>query len=961
MATPVADAYIAASGAAVYGGRYPSGAIVTGSVTLDDLSSSGTVVGYAAPAPVSDIVQFLTSDGGTATGSGNLSSPTREYWHSRLGFQWKRTNVLGNWLDSAQTEEGTVAYGSSAALTTLGQVASITVTALVSRWMSNGLNRGFYLKARSSAWPIYFHGRTASVGDRPVLTVVTSTSTFTLTAAANAHWNISTYSGYASSLQWALANGSNPAILRFDLSTVTGTVSSATLTFKVSAFDTGHTGHIIDVFECDPPTIIVPEDVPSPVYGLAANYDNFNALKASGLSSLKFIDDFESPGSMDSGFVPSATRTYDANTGTTYARGTISAGSYLSMNIRQDVSTGTGPGGTPNVVYDEMYSQYNFYMESDFGTTAETAIKIPAMGVQFGYWNPTAGGYWQQTTGNGGTPGTGLKVAGSGSTGGNFEYQGHSVRFLTGIHPAALDDDPYRGWYAIAIYPYNLDQGGPFPGGENFPMIAIRNLKNYCIDIRVRQNTMTGAQDGLGNYATANADGIYQVWINGYLAYSKTNFRWRKHAEMGVQGWWGDVYHGGIIAAPYDMHYRIDRICVATEYIGPARASLSGTVTLGDITASGSVTGNSSWPFTIPASNTIGAISSNTLNSLTADPALQFSFPKILASWGTAGISLIKTGSVITDFIYYIFGGGHGDTGNDGVYGFRASTGLMEVLLAHTHIAPGGLIDVTYGENIFGRPESQHCYQNFLGLDSDEANGPSYMQLRGTAISNGATLSGQAHKFDALTNTWSRYGSLKTGLAANYCTATIKDTTRQIFIRFPSNNANDYHTLDYTQTNPTWVTGTQAFRAGGWGDTYTATGIYDPVDDSYIAGHQRGVGANFRFLDAATPTGTWTELTFTGTGPTNSYGTGLQYRAINDTFVLIDQTSAPPTGVWVLTPDRTGRTSAARPWAWSRIAFSGTSHFVNNAEAFNRFIYVPDIDALIVCPAAGYPMEMWKF
>ena len=80
---------------------------------------------------------------------------------------------------------------------------------------------------------------------------------------------------------------------------------------------------------------------------------------------------------------------------------------------------------------------------------------------------------------------------------------------------------------------------------------------------------MAGGPDADGNYATANADGVLQAWINGYPAYSKTNFRWRRHADFGVQGIWLDVYHGGQTLAPSTMHYRIDRVSLATSYIGP--------------------------------------------------------------------------------------------------------------------------------------------------------------------------------------------------------------------------------------------------------------------------------------------------------------------------------------------------------------------------------------------------------
>ena len=490
-----------------------------------------------------------------------------------MNFRWAREyasgNVLygrGNWLDAAQVPEGTTPYASTNAATSVGQLLSANVTSLAQRWMNNGQNRGFYLSPRASDWPLDLHGRgDATASNRPNLSIVTSAGTFNLTAVANATWNKTSFRGNGSKNAFRLAALSQPAVLRFDLSSVTGTLTSATLSFKVSAFDTGRTGHIVDVFECDPPTIIVPENVPSPVLGLANGYASFNALKSSGNAALIAADDFELGGPFDNGFTPVATRTLNTATGTTYARAEITAGELSSANSRLEASQGTGARGTPNVVREELFGQYHMYLENDFGTTADTAIKIPAMGVQFGYWNPV--GYWQQTTGNGGYRGTGLKVDPGGNA--NFHYEGHSVRFLTGVSPTALDDDPYIGWFGIGIYDYNLDQTGPFPAGASFPMIAIRKEQWYCIDIRVKQNTMAGSQDALGNYATANADGVYQVWINGYPVYSRSNYRWRRHAEFGVQGMWIDVYHGGVDPAPSTMHYRLDRVALATSYIGP--------------------------------------------------------------------------------------------------------------------------------------------------------------------------------------------------------------------------------------------------------------------------------------------------------------------------------------------------------------------------------------------------------
>jgi hypothetical protein len=213
-------------------------------------------------------------------------------------------------------------------------------------------------------------------------------------------------------------------------------------------------------------------------------------------------------------------------------------------------------------VVGELFGQYWLYLENDFGSTAD-AIKIPAMGVQFGYW-VSGSGYWQQTTGNGGSRGTGLKVWNAVQR--KYEYQGHSVRLLAGMRPA--DNSAYADLHGLAVYPYNLDQVGPFPAGEALPHMALRRDRWYAIDIRIKQNSIVGPFDTLGN-GEAVADGAMQVWVNGHLSYSRENYRWRRHPEFGVQGMWIDFYHGGTAPAPYPMHYRVDRVTLARSYIGP--------------------------------------------------------------------------------------------------------------------------------------------------------------------------------------------------------------------------------------------------------------------------------------------------------------------------------------------------------------------------------------------------------
>lgn len=106
-----------------------------------------------------------------------------------------------------------------------------------------------------------------------------------------------------------------------------------------------------------------------------------------------------------------------------------------------------------DVQRDELYSQYYLFLENNFGSTID-GIKIPAMGTQFGWWNTANGGYWQMVTGNGGSPGTGLKVYNAAQ--GRWEYEGHSVRIVTSQRPA--DNSAYANLHSLNLYPYNLDQ-----------------------------------------------------------------------------------------------------------------------------------------------------------------------------------------------------------------------------------------------------------------------------------------------------------------------------------------------------------------------------------------------------------------------------------------------------------------------------------------------------------------------
>lgn len=582
-----------------------------GTSALNGSYTYGTAPPPPPPSPSSsNVTQYITHDGDAVGNVQTSSAPNRLYWNTALRFKWANAG-MGDWLDSALTSQGTSPYASSAAVTTDAQRLTMTVTALVSRWLTTGVNRGFYLAVRGNAWPLTFAGRTAATtGDRPVLTVVTSAGTFNLTARANASWNGGNVNVSSSAAQWTVAQGAQPAILQFDLSSITGTLTSATLacTAPVRAVNGSgipQTGHILDVYEANPPTFVVPDTVSSPTLGIAADYASWDAMRIAAPSTLKFCRDMAAgDAGIDSGFMysPAFGDTYTPQratnpiTGTTYARVEFIPGKQMGISRRIDVTKGTGTNGTPDVVYDELHGQISMWFGPNMCSSTNDDVKLPAMSCQFGYWNSTTSaanpfGYWQSTTGNGGSPGTGLKVWNA--TQGKWEYQGHSMR-LNALR-ACTDTSAYSDLLGLYLYAYHLDQVGATGDVFEVPLVAVRRSATanwYTFSHRMKLNTMSGAQDADGNYATANDDGEYQIEINGLTVFNKTNFRWRRHAEIGAQNIWLDGYHGGTSNSNATMHVYFDKVSVSTVRVGPDRVApiqLTGSNWTPNVDGSGNV------------------------------------------------------------------------------------------------------------------------------------------------------------------------------------------------------------------------------------------------------------------------------------------------------------------------------------------------------------------------------------
>ena len=84
----------------------------------------------------------------------------------------------------------------------------------------------------------------------------------------------------------------------------------------------------------------------------------------------------------------------------------------------------------------------------------------------------------------------------------------------------------------------------------------------YCVDQSLRLNT------------PGQNDGVLRAWIDGRLAYERTDWRWRDVDSLKIERIWMNVYHGGTLPAPQDVHLYIDNVVIAKQYIGPMGLAL---------------------------------------------------------------------------------------------------------------------------------------------------------------------------------------------------------------------------------------------------------------------------------------------------------------------------------------------------------------------------------------------------
>ena len=180
---------------------------------------------------------------------------------------------------------------------------------------------------------------------------------------------------------------------------------------------------------------------------------------------------------------------------------------------------------------EEVYFRYYLRLAEDWRPTVDGG-KMPGFGGTYGL------GGW------GDRPADGLK--------------GWAMRGSFNVLPSK--ENPLHDYITLGTYASHADPSGRlgevWPWSDGLNGLVQRN-RWYCIEQYIKLNT------------PAAKNGIMRVWVDGQLAFEKTDIRMRDIVSLKIEYVWMNVYHGGTATAPRDMHLFIDNVVIARRYVGP--------------------------------------------------------------------------------------------------------------------------------------------------------------------------------------------------------------------------------------------------------------------------------------------------------------------------------------------------------------------------------------------------------
>jgi hypothetical protein len=458
---------------------------------------------------------------------------TCEFFNLQARIPWQRKQ--GDWIDAAGVPFGNAAFA-RAPIRNRGRDAIVEwdVTELIRRWLNGTApEQALLLRPvpRSRSGIARFHSREAVADDvRPRLVLeFANARREILEPIADTQLQCSTHYSLGE-LRIISAGSDSNLLLQFDVATLRDAppLIRATLVLTATAKQQGNPE--IGVYRLAPPAL---ENMASPEWGLAARHPGDRGLENE--PDVLLATGFESPAwEADWSYVnPSGTQeriTESGGLGFEPLEGAalkvrIPGGKHLGLDIAYKFAD--KKGAEP----DEIYFRYYLRLASDWDP-ANDGGKLPGLSATYGQ----AGWGGRRTNG----------------------MDGWSMRGSFSRRPSA--GNPYRDLTMIGSYVYHPDAadlwGDVWPWSRGQRGLLERN-RWYCIEQYVKLNR------------PGQKDAIFRAWVDGRLAFERTDFRLRESASIHIEQVWMNVYFGGTNAALHDQHLFIDNVVIARRYIGP--------------------------------------------------------------------------------------------------------------------------------------------------------------------------------------------------------------------------------------------------------------------------------------------------------------------------------------------------------------------------------------------------------
>lgn len=464
---------------------------------------------------------------------------TRDFYNRGAGLSWVAYH--GDWVDRDLALHGDNHWSRAVVDDTdTARYVEWEVTDLVRAWIAGTLpNQGFYFRPISGGRNLIFSSREGPAGQHPELVVVGTAGTTTLEPEADTYLPDSTYQSQGEETDIRVGENTR-ALVRFDLSSL-GSAEAVT-SARVRLFTTTQ----YDSIDVGVEAVATGRQGPAPAIqtGIAAAFEGDDGIR--GHADVLMFDDFE--GDWESRWT-SASGHFDVVASDPDNGFEPLDGSAFRMTLVENDNYGG------SLIYDfadevgaepeQIYMRYYLRLGSTWAPT--DSGKLPGLSGTYG------------VAGWGGRPVDGTN--------------GWSARGLFKTHiPDAGSDNPLAGYTPIGSYVYHADMAGQYGdnflwlegwGEEGYGGILERN-RWYCVEVYVRMND------------PAAHDGVLRGWIDGRLAFEKTDFSFRTVDSLRIERVWMNIYHGGSTPSPHDQHVYFDNVVVARSYVGPIGGEVVG-------------------------------------------------------------------------------------------------------------------------------------------------------------------------------------------------------------------------------------------------------------------------------------------------------------------------------------------------------------------------------------------------